>query len=120
MSIARYFSPKLRKGLLVGEMPDWLYRHPRKSYIISCVLSTPDWVDRKVLNSMRDEARRLTKETGVLHTLDHRVPLNHLYVCGLTVPWNLRIAPWRVNASKGNKWHPDQLELELTFDIIES
>jgi hypothetical protein len=43
----------------------------------------------------------------------HIVPLNHPYVCGLHVPWNMRVVPWRVNASKGNAFNPDQLPLDF-------
>lgn len=100
-----------RRRLLAGDVPDWIKNSSRAPYIIRVVLSAPPWVDRKVLKHMQNEARRLTKETGHLHVLDHRVPLSHPNVCGLTVPWNLRIIHWRANLSKGNAWHPDQLPL---------
>jgi hypothetical protein len=29
------------------------------------------------------------------------------------VPWNIRVTPKAVNASKGNRWYPDQTELTL-------
>jgi len=45
------------------------------------------------------------------HTVGHIVPLNHPYVSGLHVAWNLTIEPASVNFSKGNSWHPDQLSL---------
>lgn len=113
MSCARYFNPRLRARLLVGDLPAWLLKHPRKSYIVAAVLSAPDWVDRAALNALRDEARRLTKATGVEHVLDHIVPLTHPYVCGLTVPWNMQIMTRLQNAAKSNRWNPDQLELAL-------
>lgn len=109
MSCARYFNPRLRRRLLGGDYPDWLLRHPRKAYIVSAVLAAPDWVDRKALKALRAEAKRKTAVTGVVHVLDHIVPLNHPDVCGLHVPWNLRVVPWAVNASKNNKWNPFQL-----------
>jgi hypothetical protein len=59
----------------------------------------------------RDKARVMTIVTGELHVLDHIVPVTHPVVCGLTVPWNLRVIHWRVNGAKGNTWNPDQLEL---------
>lgn len=117
MSVARYFNPRLRPRLLRGEFPAWLARHPRKSYIVAAVLSAPDWVDRKALNALRDEARARSSETGVDHVMGHIVPLNHPYVCGLTVPWNFAIITRAANAAMSNHYWPDmpveQLELEL-------
>lgn len=111
MSVARYFNPRLRARYLAGEVPGWLQRHPRKSYIITALLSCPSWSDREKIKALRDKARELTTKTGTLHVLDHIVPLNHPYVCGLTVPENFQIVPYAVNAAKSNKWFPDQVEL---------
>lgn len=62
---------------------------------------------------MAEEARRLSILRGVDYTLDHEIPLNHPAVCGLNVPWNLKIVPRATNLSKGNRWHPDQYALSL-------
>lgn len=47
-----------------------------------------------------DEARRLTKETGVRHVVDHIAPLNGALSCGLHVPWNLQVLTDSHNKSK--------------------
>lgn len=60
---------------------------------------------------MRAEAQYFTVLTGERWVLDHDIPVTHPDVCGLSVPWNFRIVPYRVNAAKGNYWCPDQLEL---------
>jgi hypothetical protein len=112
MSCARYFNPRLRVLLLTAGEPAWLQRHPRRRYIIACVIAALPWPgERERIASLRDEATRLTLSTGVLHVLDHIIPLNHPYVCGLHIGVNLRVVPWAVNACKGNRWSPDQLEL---------
>ena len=104
-------TPAAREQIANGEDPIWLRNSKRSKYIRQVMLSAPPWVDREALWAMMDEARRLTELTGTLHVLDHKVPLTHPRVCGLTVPWNVRVVPWRVNASKGNRWDPDQMSL---------
>jgi len=41
---------------------------------------------------------------GSEYELDHIVPLNHPNVCGLHVPWNLRVVKSSTNNKKGNSW----------------
>jgi hypothetical protein len=100
-----------REKLLRGEMPTWIANSKRSRYIAAVVLSAPPWVSRKDLHAMKAEAARVTVSTGHLHVLAHIVPLNHPLVCGLTVPWNLEIVPWQVNASASNWFTPDQMEM---------
>ena len=61
-------------------MPSWL---------------TPDHISQ--INAVYAEARRLEKETGITHHVDHIVPLAGKIVCGLHVPWNLRAIPGTEN-----------------------
>lgn len=100
-----------RARLIAGDPPAWVTNSRRASYIRAVILSAPPWVDRAALMRLHAQAAQLTKDTGALHVLDHDVPLQHPAVCGLSVPWNVRVVPWRVNASKGNRWHPEQLPL---------
>lgn len=101
MSLA---SIKLRALVLRGQEPLWLTRHSRRKYLINLYLSTPDWVDRKIIGAMKREARRRSKRDGVLWVVDHIVPITHPHVCGLTVPWNLRIITAKENAGRSNRW----------------
>jgi hypothetical protein len=64
--------------------------------------ATPPWVDQKAIKAFYDEARRLTKETGVPHEVDHIWPIVHESFSGLHVPWNLRVIPSPQNSSKRN------------------
>jgi len=67
------------------------------------VRATPPWVDRSAIREVYEEADRLTADTGILHHVDHIVPLQGETVCGLHVPWNLRAIPWVENVRKKNK-----------------
>lgn len=100
-----------REKLLRGEWPAWVERSPRAKYIAQVIISCPPWVDRAELRALKAEAARRTRGTGVLHVLAHKVPLTHPLICGLTVPWNLEVKPWRANLAESNWFTPDQAEM---------
>ena len=63
----------------------------------------PPWLTDEHLDAMQwfyDEARRLTKETGIRHVVDHIAPLNGAHSCGLHVPWNLQVLTHSENLRK--------------------
>jgi hypothetical protein len=68
--------------------------------------ATPPWVTAEQKIAMRHiylEAQKLTKLTGVRYVVDHEVPLINDSVCGLHVPWNLRVITQEENLIKSNK-----------------
>jgi hypothetical protein len=70
------------------------------------------WADKAAIKRFYDEARRLTRETGVPHEVDHLYPISSRVVCGLHVPENLRITTKRENARKRDSM-PSELADEL-------
>lgn len=67
--------------------------------------ATPKWLTEehwKQIQAFYDEAHRLTQETGISHEVDHIDPLQGKDVCGLHVPWNLRVITMISNRQKGN------------------
>jgi len=68
--------------------------------------ATPSWINKdqkKVMTCLYIEAQRLTKLTGERYVVDHIVPLISDEVCGLHVPWNLRVITQDENLVKSNK-----------------
>jgi hypothetical protein len=93
-----------RRRVLAGEIPGWIERHSRKARLLKVILSVPDWVDRKALRALDKEASRRSRVGVRTYQVDHIVPVDHPLVCGLTVPWNLRIITAHENNKRSNRW----------------
>ena len=68
--------------------------------------ATPQWLTKEQKTAMKKlyiEAQRVTKLTGERYVVDHIVPLISEEVCGLHVPWNLRVITQDENLVKSNK-----------------
>ena len=68
--------------------------------------ATPKWLTKEERLQMRElyvQARKLTAVTGERYVVDHIVPLRGESVCGLHVPWNLRVITQDENLKKSNK-----------------
>lgn len=68
--------------------------------------ATPSWADLSAIAQVYSEAARLSRETGIPHHVDHRVPLRGQLVSGLHVAGNLQILTQAQNLAKGNS-HAD-------------
>jgi hypothetical protein len=68
--------------------------------------ATPLWLTRKQKSEIRQLyqiAITMTQTTGEQYVVDHIVPLRGESVCGLHVPWNLRVITQDENLKKSNK-----------------
>jgi 5-methylcytosine-specific restriction endonuclease McrA len=68
--------------------------------------ATPPWLTRRQKSEIRQLyqiAITMTKTTGEQYVVDHIVPLRSDVVCGLHVPWNLRVMTQEENLKKSNK-----------------
>jgi hypothetical protein len=68
--------------------------------------ATPKWLTRRQKTEIRQLyqiAITMTKTTGEQYVVDHIVPLRAETVCGLHVPWNLRVITQEENLKKSNK-----------------
>lgn len=67
------------------------------------IQATPSWCEVDEINKLYIERVRITEKTGIMHHVDHIIPLNSDIVCGLHCIANLRIVPWHENLTKGNR-----------------
>jgi 5-methylcytosine-specific restriction endonuclease McrA len=68
--------------------------------------ATPPWITQKQKSEIRQLyqiAITMSKTTGERYVVDHIIPLRSDYVCGLHVPWNLRVITQEENLKKSNK-----------------
>lgn len=71
--------------------------------------AVPPWLTEEHLEQIRAFYRlrkKLTEETGIPHEVDHIVPLQGGTVCGLHVPWNLRVITKEENNKRKRIWTP--------------
>jgi hypothetical protein len=74
--------------------------------------ATPPWLSRKQKSEIRQLyqiAITMTQTTGEQYVVDHIYPLRSETVCGLHVPWNLRVVTQAENLKKSNSL-PDDSE----------
>jgi len=75
--------------------------------------ATPKWITPEQKLAMREmylQAQKITKITGERYVVDHIIPLISPEVCGLHVPWNLRVITQEENLKKSNKIVDSPLE----------
>jgi hypothetical protein len=68
--------------------------------------ATPPWLTRRqksAICQLYQIAITMTQTTGEQYVVDHIVPLRGEAVCGLHVPWNLRVITQEENLKKSNK-----------------
>jgi hypothetical protein len=90
-----------------------------RAYQVAKDRRTPPWLTDEQLRAIEafyEEAARLTCETGVVHHVDHVVPLRGrvrgqkgVAVSGLHVPWNLRVMPGPENIARSCYFDPDHV-----------
>lgn len=66
--------------------------------------ATPVWANLEDIFRVYKLCRRISKETGIPHEVDHVIPLQGKNVCGLHTFKNLRIIPRKNNRQKSNTW----------------
>lgn len=70
------------------------------------LMATPRWANEFFVSEAYDLAALRTKIMGFKWSVDHIVPLQHPFVCGLHWEGNLQVIPLAENSRKGNRLWP--------------
>ena len=101
----------------LAAIKDWKHRNPGKNafYVMkrqaAKLRAIPSWANMDAIEAIYAEARRLSELTGIPHHVDHIVPLQSPWVCGLHCEANLQILPYYENQSKSNRVWPGMPDL---------
>lgn len=116
-------TPEEKRSLSVKRMSEWQKKYPERVNLknsLWCKLNKPKvnlmaserrFVKNKAtlgapkqeILKFYEEARLKSIQTGVPHVVDHIIPVSGKTVCGLHVPWNLRVITRSENCKKSNK-----------------
>ena len=77
------------------------------AYKASKRLALPSWANKHLIEEVYSLAHELSRTTGIKPHVDHIVPLQSNYVCGLHCESNLRAITWKENRNKSNSHWPD-------------
>jgi hypothetical protein len=72
--------------------------------------AVPIWADRKAMRALKNEVKRRNAQQLTVWSIEHLVPLQHPYVCGLHWEGNMEIVDLRSNMKKCNFHWPDMWE----------
>lgn len=75
-----------------------------RNYRRKLKLATPPWADKSKIRAIYKEAKIMSRATGLVHSVDHIIPLRGEFVWGLHVENNLRVVLHEDNMKKGNTY----------------
>lgn len=66
--------------------------------------ATPDWRDKQAIQEIYEKRSKLCEESGEAYHVDHIIPIQGEFVCGLHVADNLQIISAKENIAKSNNF----------------
>lgn len=95
---------KLRGNKLWRQMNKDVVQQYNVKRRVQLGVAMPVWANIDAIAAFYRESTRLSKETGIMHHVDHIIPLENDLVCGLHVEHNLQILTQVENNFKRNKF----------------
>jgi hypothetical protein len=80
-------------------------------YKASKLKAVPAWFEKEAIEAMYKATTARSKSEGVKYHVDHIIPLQSKFVCGLHCLANFEIVLWNENLTKGNRVWPDMWEI---------
>ena len=105
--------PKLNPEKQKARTARWVKNNPAKNAAkaarrrASMRLAIPSFANPSLIAEIYELANMKTRQTGIVHEVDHIVPLQSPIVCGFHVESNLMVIPRTKNRSKHNRTWPD-------------
>jgi hypothetical protein len=78
----------------------------------------PSWANNEKIALVYQECFIKKEETGVEYVVDHIIPLQNKYVCGLHVHNNLRIITLEQNSVKHNWFFPEDFGWDNNINLL--
>jgi hypothetical protein len=88
-------------------------------YRAKLLSATVPWANLMLIYEFYAEARELTRTSGTKHVVDHVIPLQGKFVCGLHVENNLQVLTASENSKKKNKFIPGFRDFSHTTTITD-
>jgi hypothetical protein len=72
---------------------------------------------KQQITEIHRERQRLTRETGIVHHVDHIVQINGRTVRGLNVPWNVRTMKGAENVRRPRIWKDEGNAADFSAEV---
>ena len=101
----------------IWKIPRWILQHSHFQYVFQKWIATPSWYEPSKIAELEKFAKLKTNSTGTRYVIDHIVPLNSKYVCGLHCQQNWQVISAAENYLKGNRWWPDMWMEQICMEF---
>lgn len=107
---SKFFEKRQKTSKLIRARNRAIIIAANKERQVRKLQAMPKWADKQKITDIYKIRQKISDDTGVIHHVDHIVPLKSSIVCGLHCEDNLQVIPAIDNMRKCNKYWPDMPE----------